>query len=182
MAWTNPRTWVATEKPPAATLNTHIRDNLLALFGTNVSKSADESVTSSTALQNDNHLFCTIANTGTYVVDLYLYATSAADAAGDMVVGFSFPTGTLHFDAVGLDASLASGSTGTSVGLGRLSATSGTTSINVGLSTSVLSIHMHGILGATATGTLQFMWAQLASNANASTVKAGSHMLVRQVA
>lgn len=29
--WTLPRTWVAAEKPPAATLNTHIRDNLDAL-------------------------------------------------------------------------------------------------------------------------------------------------------
>ena len=31
MAWTNPRTWVAGEKPSAATLNTHIRDNLKAI-------------------------------------------------------------------------------------------------------------------------------------------------------
>lgn len=31
MAWTNPRTWVAGEKPTAATLNAHIRDNLSAL-------------------------------------------------------------------------------------------------------------------------------------------------------
>lgn len=31
MAWTNPRTWVAGEKPTAATLNTHIRDNLAHL-------------------------------------------------------------------------------------------------------------------------------------------------------
>lgn len=31
MVWTNPRTWVAGEKPSAATLNTHIRDNLKAL-------------------------------------------------------------------------------------------------------------------------------------------------------
>lgn len=28
MAWTNPRTWVAAEKPTAATMNLHIRDNL----------------------------------------------------------------------------------------------------------------------------------------------------------
>lgn len=31
MAWTSPRTWVAGEKPTAATLNTHIRDNLKAI-------------------------------------------------------------------------------------------------------------------------------------------------------
>lgn len=31
MAWTSPRTWVAGETPSAATLNTHIRDNLKAI-------------------------------------------------------------------------------------------------------------------------------------------------------
>lgn len=31
MAWTSPRTWLAGEKPSAATLNTHIRDNLKAI-------------------------------------------------------------------------------------------------------------------------------------------------------
>lgn len=31
MAWTTPRTWVAGEAPTAATLNTHIRDNLDAI-------------------------------------------------------------------------------------------------------------------------------------------------------
>ena len=29
--WTSPRTWVALEKPPAATLNLHIRDNFRAI-------------------------------------------------------------------------------------------------------------------------------------------------------
>jgi hypothetical protein len=31
VTWTTPRTWVAAEKPSAATLNTHIRDNFDAL-------------------------------------------------------------------------------------------------------------------------------------------------------
>jgi hypothetical protein len=31
MAWSTPRTWVAGEKPTAATMNTHIRDQLNAL-------------------------------------------------------------------------------------------------------------------------------------------------------
>ena len=31
MAWTNPRTWLAGEDPPASTYNTHIRDNFKAL-------------------------------------------------------------------------------------------------------------------------------------------------------
>lgn len=31
MSWTAPRTWVAGEKPTAATMNIHIRDNLISL-------------------------------------------------------------------------------------------------------------------------------------------------------
>ncbi len=31
MVWTNPRTWVAGEKPSAATLNQHVRDNFKAI-------------------------------------------------------------------------------------------------------------------------------------------------------
>jgi hypothetical protein len=32
MAWTTPRTWVAGEVGSAANLNTHVRDNMLAIF------------------------------------------------------------------------------------------------------------------------------------------------------
>lgn len=31
MTWNDPRTWVAGEKPPAATMNAHIRDNFKAI-------------------------------------------------------------------------------------------------------------------------------------------------------
>lgn len=34
MAWTAPRTWVSSEIVTAALMNTHVRDNLLALYGT----------------------------------------------------------------------------------------------------------------------------------------------------
>lgn len=34
MAWTTPRTWVTSEVPTAAIFNTHVRDNLEALYGT----------------------------------------------------------------------------------------------------------------------------------------------------
>lgn len=181
MGWTTPRTWVAGEKPSAATLNTHIRDNLNALNGY-VLKTADESVTSSATLQNDNHLLYTIGAIGTYAFDLYLYATSAANAAGDIKVAFTFPTGTMHFSGWAADSGIASGAIQTGVWVAKLSAVSGTDTFDAGLSTATLGIVIHGILIATATGTLQTQWAQLASNANASTVKAGSHLIVRQVA
>lgn len=181
MGWTSPRTWVASEVVTASLMNTHVRDNLNAINGF-VRKTADESVTSNAVQQNDDHLLYTIGATGTYLVDVFLYATSAANAAGDIRVGFSFPTGTMHFSALGADDTLASGSAQIGQWASILSATSGTSFLAMGLSTSTLGIQVHGILIATATGTLQFQWAQFGSNANASTVKSGSHMLVRQVA
>lgn len=147
-----------------------------------VRKTADESVTSSTTLQNDDHLAYTVGATGTYAVDVYLFAVSAANAAGDINVGFSFPTGTMHWGGSGLDVTLASSVDGTMSAGAHLSATSGTSAHGFGLSTATTLLVVHGLLIATATGTLQFMWCQNSSNANASTVKAGSYMLVRQVA
>lgn len=179
--WTSPRTWVAGEQPTATTMNTHIRDNLEALNGY-VQKTADEPITSSTTLQNDNELLKTIPQAGTYVFDLYVFAASAANAAGDISMGFSFPTGTLHFSARGLDVALPSGTTADADTRANLSATSGTTSTNRGLSTADNMIWIHGVLIATASGTLQFMWAQATSSASASTVKSGSHMTIKQVA
>lgn len=180
-SWTAPRTWVGAEKPTAATLNSHIRDNFEALNGY-VLKAADESVTSSTTLQNDDHLFFTIPQAGTYLVDAYLYASSAANAAGDLNVTWSFPTGTMHHGAMGLGISLASGNEGSAVASQLLSAVSGASFVSVGLSTSTTFVRLHGILIATASGTLRLMWCQNSSNANASTVKSGSHMVVKQVA
>lgn len=147
-----------------------------------VLKTADESVTSSATLQNDDHLLYTIPGAGTYIIDVWLFVTSAANAAGDLQFGFTFPTGTMHVGVHGLDITLASGANGTSIAQGSLSAASGATVSNVGASTSTTMAHVHGILVATASGTLQFQWAQSASNVNATTVKAGSHLLVKQVA
>jgi hypothetical protein len=145
-----------------------------------VAKTADQSVTSSTTLVNDTHLFQAVA-AGTHVVDCYLFGTSGADSAGDVKFAFSFP-GTMTWYGDGPDTALATAATQTTQFFAYASATSGTSTIGYGLSASVLGIHLHGLLTATTAGTLRLMWAQFASNANASTLKAGSHMTVRQVA
>jgi hypothetical protein len=179
--WTSPRTWVASEVPTAAIFNAHVRDNLNALNGF-VYKTADQSVTSSAVLVNDTHLTYAIPAVGKYVIDVFLYATSAANAAGDLGVGFTFPTGTFYLGGEGPDIGLASSTVQTGQWGSNVAYASGAIFNVYGLSTSVNYIHLHGLFVATATGTLQFQWAQQASNASASTVKAGSHMLVQQVA
>jgi hypothetical protein len=184
MVWTSPRTWVASEVVTAAIMNTHVRDNLNALNGY-VAKTADESRSATAALTNDLHLFYTIPAAGTYVFDVYIMALSAADAAGDINLGFSFPTGACDFQGIGPHNSLATGSNVIGEWISRNAATSGVSAIPYGLSlnTSIpLGMQLHGRLAATAAGTLRLVWGQLASNANASTIKAGSHMTVKQVA
>jgi hypothetical protein len=178
--WTTPWTAVSGELT-AAKWNEQVRDNLTALVG-RVRKTADESLNLSAVLQNDNHLVYTIADTGTFEIDVYLAVTSAANAAGDFTVGFSFPTGTLDMFGQGPDISLASGNIGTTHHAVTLGATSGSSAFAFGCSTTAAFIRLHAEFTASATGTLQLMWAQQASNANNTTVKAGSHMLVRQVA
>lgn len=153
--------------------------NALGLYAV---KTADQDVTSSTTLVNDTHLSIAIPAVGSYLVDVWLYGVSAANAAGDLAVGFSFPTGTLNFAGVGPDTGLASGNVQTGQWGAALAATSGSTAASFGLSTQVTMSHLHANFTATATGTLRVVWAQFSSNANASTLKVGSHMLVRQVA
>lgn len=144
-------------------------------------KPTDESVTSSTTLQNDDHLLGAIPAAGTYLFDLYAMV-SGGNAAGDIKFGFTFPTGTLHFMGLGLDVSLASGTTGTMETNSKQGAASGTTIIGYGISTTPTWIQLHGILIATAAGTLQTQWAQVASSPTASKVLAGSHLVLKPVA
>lgn len=146
-----------------------------------VAKTADESVTSSSTLQDDNHLLLSVAANTDYYGLLVVLATSAANAAGDIHTGFTFPAGaTLHWGAHGPTTALASGSVGDVEYLARLSATSGTTEISYGLSTSILTIvHYLHLLTAGTAGTLRLQWAQQASNGSATTVKAGSYMWLK---
>lgn len=157
-----------------------LSDDLVAING-DVMKTADQSVTSSTVLVNDTHLLYTIPVVGSYVFDVYLYVVSAANAAGHLNVGFTFPTGTCYAGAQGLTTALASGSSGTAQIAGG-PITSGTAFVSLGASTTSISVQIHGRLVATATGTLRLQWAQAVSNASATTLKTGSHMRVRQVA
>lgn len=177
--WTAPATWAAGALT-AAQLNEQVRDNFLAVNPPAITKAADESLNLSAVLQNDNELSYAIADTGVFDIEAGLVVTSAANAAGDFSVGFSFPTGTLNLFGHGPDISLASGNIGTTHHGVVLGATSGTSALAFGCSTTASFILIKARFTATATGTLQLMWSQQASNANNTTVKAGSYLTVRQ--
>lgn len=148
-------------------------------------KSANENVSSSTALQDDDHLagFIIPAASGTFIGDVFLRGTSAANAAGDLVVGFTFPTGTFHAVGFGPDVGLASGFVQTGAwNSDSAGFTSGATGLQFGLSTATIGIHIHFDFVATAAGVLTLQWAQGSSSGNASTLRSGSHMTLEQVA
>lgn len=181
VAWNTPPTFTAGNVLTGAQM-TILGNDLLAINGF-VRKTADQSVTSSTVLVNDTHLTYPVV-AGTYVMDWYLIGTSAANAAGDLNVAWTYPTASLATAfSMGPDISIASA--GVSTGQWSANAvtlTSGTLFNSFGLSTFNLSIWLHTMFVFTATGNVQLQWAQNSSSASASTLKTGSHVVVRQVA
>lgn len=130
-----------------------------------VRKSADESVTSSATLQNDDELLLAIAANETRIFDLHV--AYVGGTTGDFRFGFTFPSGcNLYLSATSYDttttqqSSVSSGASGTASALGA---------------TTAVLFHARGVVmnGATA-GNFQFQWAQSVSNGTATTVKAGS--------
>lgn len=179
MPWSAPRTWVAGETVTASIGNAHWRDNLLALADRHqvIRKSADESVTSSTTLQNDDHLLFTVVAGQSYVFELWLVLFSTS-AVPDVKVGFTFPAGTMAFGAFGGD--------GTAQGFANSAATSGTTVVALGVAVSTSPNATNGRVSGsflcTTGGTVQMQWAQNVSDAVGMTVKAGSTLTVMRVA
>lgn len=180
-----PRTWIVGETVTAAMLNQEIRDQVNALIGDvdYVHKTADESVISSTTVQNDNHLLVSVAANAEYEIVTQLGVTGSA--AGDIKTRWTIPSGaTTQRFCRGPDTSSTGSTAATTIRCVAL--TNGhATEINYGLfSTSDLSWieeRMYVVVAGTA-GVVQLQWAQNASTATNTTVKAGSYITVRRTA
>lgn len=148
-----------------------------------VFKSATESVTSSATLQNDDALLFSVAADTNYMFRFLCSINSAANAAGDINIGFSFPaSGVCYFYGIGPHNSLVSGSQVDGEFIVREGATSGTTATPYGCSTTGNTAIIEGYLDTAGTaGTLQLMWAQQASNANATNLRLGSQGWIYKV-
>lgn len=148
-----------------------------------VKKTADESVTSSTTLQNDDALVVSLAANAEYELTLYLAVNGSA--AGDVKTAWSMPASTTgqRFE-FGPDTSSATSSAGTAVRASCL--TDGfATEINYGtFATGQQSFIMEVLYITTAgtSGNAQLQWAQNASSATATTVEAGSYLKITRVA
>lgn len=91
MAWTTPKTWAVGEQLTAGNFNPHIRDNLNALRWLGVRKTADETVNNSTVLQNDDHLFFSVAANEVWIVDSWLRVVGSQTA--DVSFAWAVPAG-----------------------------------------------------------------------------------------
>ncbi|MFI7707598.1 hypothetical protein [Nonomuraea sp. NPDC049480] len=142
-------------------------------------KPSDESVTSTTVLQPDNDFSVSVSANTDYYLEMFLIYS--ADPAGDLKVDWDGPSGaTLDWVSDGFGSSPAD----TVDPVSRTVQSIGSTPSHGGItnnSTILCGLHK-GILRVAATsGTFVLTWAQLASSANATFVRANSMMLLTRI-
>ena len=140
-----------------------------------IRKSVDESVTSSTTLQDDDELLIAVRPKLQYVVDGVVFATSAS-VTPDIKIAFTAPSGsTIDIGYVGM--------TGTASAQADILETSGSASASIPVDADkVTVILIHGTIKLDSTaGFLQLRWAQNTSNGTAVTIKEGSYLKVGEI-
>jgi hypothetical protein len=145
-----------------------------------VRKTADEAVTSSNTLQDDDHLTVAVAANATYTFEAFIIYDAAT--TGDIKVALTAPASSvINYGGAGpatnATTGTASGSwleasaSGTSIGFGGL---------GVGTKTSIM---VRGLLRTAGTaGSLTLQWAQNPSDVTATTVYTDSFLFARRVA
>lgn len=158
-----------------------------------IRKSADESVSSSTTLQNDDHLVASVLASSTYIVELDLMYE--AHSSGDLKCGFTTPTSSvLRWGSSSIFGSTAqsswTGYTASALSFAELAFQIGgagggqTDNLSFGGNGSayVLGLKLSGILVTAGTaGNIQFQWAQGTSSATATKVLQNSTMRLIKV-
>jgi len=171
MAWTAPRTWTDGELVTKAIMDVHVRDNLLAV-GPHlvVRKPSDESVVSSTVLQNDDHLVLTLGASEVWQVQFGIRFTGLT--AADIKFAFTFPT-SCEIDLSTVWTAIA----GAAEVMEWTGTTSGSPSVPMAINNSsvVSFVMIQGlVVNSTNAGSLTLQWAQNTSNGTATVVKANS--------
>lgn len=150
-----------------------------------IAKTADETVTSSATLQNDDHLVLSVVANAVYTFALDLYMIEGTDFVGDFKMSFTCPAGAT-FDMHGAGAHTTDLTTGTSSNgewIGKLATASAGATLAFGVGTGLTAARVYGRLVMSSTaGNFQLQWAQNASDASGTTLKAGSQMTMTRVA
>lgn len=141
-----------------------------------VIKPSGQSVTSSTTLVNDNDLVLPVAASASYIFECFLSFT--ATSGGDLKWTWAVPAGaSLLYQPVHNEG----GATG--LNNSTLTYSDANTIPAAGAGATVESVTMKGNLTLSSTaGNLQLRWAQNASNAGATTIRAQSHLALQRVA
>jgi hypothetical protein len=144
-----------------------------------VRKTATESVTSSTTLQDDDDLVLAVEADSVYLLDALLFYDGGT--AGDFKLAFTYPTGaTIDYVHTG-PPTTASGGTGNTVD-NRLIVETDTLGLGAAGAGTTLGVHITGVLVVDSTaGSLQLQWAQFASSGTATRVFAPSYLYLRKV-
>jgi len=156
-----------------ADVNAYLCQQLIAI------KTADESVTSSITLQDDNQLFVTVQPNTSYWFEAFLVTNGAVGA--DINIALFVPSGTIRYTTNGLDFA----ATGVVGDVNRRSlgggAVVGSVAGTIAAATSTI-IPPAGIVRVGASGgTFKLQWAQNVSTATATRVMAGSYMRLLRV-
>ena len=145
-------------------------------------KTANETVTSSTTLQNDDHLTVTLDANSVYRI--YMVLLLGGVTAGEIKTSWTVPA-----SATGYKSCMGPGSDSTSRDAGatttmRYGTHNFTTTINYGVNDAANFVHTieQGVVTTTTGGTFVLQWAQQASSGTASTIAAGSFLIAEKIA
>jgi len=141
-----------------------------------VEKSADESVTSSTALQNDDALVAAVAANATYLFFCYLDYEGGTGGSSDLKFSWSVPaSATLRFSLIGSDSSAT-----TMVSTTKSDSTS-YTGRTAGAATLQANVQIGTLVTSSTAGNLQLQWAQNTSSGTATKVHAQSFLALWRI-
>lgn len=144
-----------------------------------VIKAADESVTSSTAYQNDDELLFAIGASETWEFEFVIIFSG--NTSGDIKCAINVPTGYTGGSLTGIGPNSASANTtATMVMASRTSTLDDTNEYGFGATLTTepwtTCILKGVVVNGVNAGNVQLRWAQLASNGTATTVKANSYL------
>ena len=141
-----------------------------------VVKPSDESVTSSTTLQNDNDLVVAVSANASYLFYCYLDYEGGTGGSSDLKFEWVVPSGaTLRFSLIGTDASNA-----TLIATTK-SDTTAYTLRSAGAATLQAATMVGTLVTSSSSGNLQLEWAQNTSSGTATKVHAQSFLSLWQV-
>ncbi|ELP61782.1 hypothetical protein PV735_11420 [Streptomyces turgidiscabies] len=162
--------------PAGRRLTDALLESMLPIFAV---KAVTEPITNST-MQNDDELLAAVAANATYDVTLKLLYDCAT--AADITLGWSGPaSATMNWAAIGAQVNVTSSGTVPDMSMQTRLITE-VQDLGGGASTGTVAWVTGTLLTAGTAGTLNFRWAQRATNATATNVRAGSSLWLRRTA